>query len=218
MPDEREHERSLDVKPKCLGKACVKRQAGLCKHGPASKPEAHGLALVDGGVEEKLTAAAVPRVERRSKLRLLLMQDKAQSLVEFALTVPALLLVVTGIAAFGIAFNNYMMLTEATSVGARQLTVSRGQTTDPCKTFANAVYAAAPMLKTSSLTFSITLNGVPYPGTTCIGTSTSGAPSNMVLGTNAVATVTYPISVSVYGMKIIAVGSVITAQTTELMQ
>ena len=166
----------------------------------------------------KNAPAATPRVERRSKLRLMLMQDKGQSLVEFALTVPFLLLVVTAIAAFGIAFNNYMVLTEATSVGARQLTVSRGQTTDPCKTFSGAVYAAAPMLKQANLTFTMSLNGSTYNGTSCSGSPTSGAPANMILGTNAVVTVTYPVSVTVYGMKVIPVGTLLTAQLTELMQ
>ena len=159
-----------------------------------------------------------PRVERRSKLRQLLIQERGQSLVEFALTVPFLLLVVTGIAAFGVAFNNYMMLTEATSVGARQLTVSRGQTTDPCKTFSNAVYAAAPLLRPANLTFSISLNGIAYPGATCNSQSTTtGAAANMVLGTNAIVTVTYPVSVTVYGFKVVP-ASTLTAQLTELMQ
>ena len=151
--------------------------------------------------------------------RRLSQREEGQSLVEFALTVPVLLLVVTGIAAFGIAFNNYMMLTEATSVGARQLTVSRGQTLDPCNTLSTAVYAAAPMLKKTSLTFTISLNGSSYTGTSCSsGSSTSGAAAHMVLGTNAVVTVTYPVSVTVYGMKVIPAGSLLTAQTTELMQ
>jgi len=144
--------------------------------------------------------------------------DDGQSLVEFALALPALLLVVTGIAAFGIAFNNYIMLTEATAVGARQLTVSRGQTLDPCNTFSSAVYAASPLLKQANLTFTVTLNGTAYSGTSCSGTSTSGAPANMILGTNATVTVSYPVSVTVYGLKIVPAGSLLMAKTTELMQ
>jgi len=145
-------------------------------------------------------------------------RDDGQSLLEFALALPVLLLVVTGIAAFGLAFNNYILLTEATAVGARQLTVSRGQTLDPCATFSGAVLAAAPLLKQADLTFSISLNGSTYTGTTCSGTSTSGAPSNMILGTNAVVTVTYPFSLNVYGLKIVPTGTLLTAKTTELMQ
>ncbi len=158
------------------------------------------------------------KVERRSSLRELLLREDGQSLVEFAVTLPGLLLVVTGIMAFSIAFNNYMTLTEAVSVGARQLTVSRGQTLDPCQTFSSAVYAAAPLLKQSNLIFKISLNGNTYMGTSCSGTLTSGAPANMILGTSTVVTVTYPVSLNLYGIKILPSGSLLMAQTTELMQ
>ena len=160
----------------------------------------------------------IARVERWLRLRELPLRGDGQSLVEFALALPVLLLVVTGILAFGLTFNNYIILTEATAVGARQLTVSRGQTQDPCQTFSSAVYAAAPLLKQSNLVFTISLNGNAYSGTSCSGTSTSGAPSNMILGTNAVATVTYPFTLNVYGMKIVPAGSLLLATTTELMQ
>jgi len=155
---------------------------------------------------------------RRRGVLYLVRRDDGQSIVEFALTLPVLLLVVTAIGAFGIAFNNYIILTEATSVGARQLTVSRGQTLDPCQTFSRAVYAAAPLLKQSSLTFTISLNGNQYTGTTCAGSATSGAPSNMILGTNAVVTVTYPLSLSLYGLRVVPTASLLTAKVTELMQ
>ncbi len=195
-------------RPACSPETCSKKQAGMCSKDQL-RPQ--------GNTTEKATSG-MPRVERRSKLRQLLIQDKGQSLIEFALTAPFLLMLVTGIAAFGIAFNNYLMLTEAVSVGARQLTVSRGQTTDPCKTFSNAVYAAAPLLRQSNLTFTISLAGTAYPGTTCSGSATAGAPSNMVLGTNAIVMVTYPVSVTIWGLKVVPTGSVLTAQLTELMQ
>ena len=67
-------------------------------------------------------------------------------MVEMALVLPVLLLVLTGILTFGLAFNNYVILTEATSVGARALAISRGATTDPCATASSAVIAAAPLL------------------------------------------------------------------------
>ena len=171
---------------------------------------------------EGYTLVEVQAEYRHSKERRILGycvgDESGQSMVELALTLPALLLVVTGLMAFGVTFNNYMILTDATAVGARQLTVSRGQTTDPCQTLANAVYAAAPLLKQASLVFKVTLNGTVYTGTTCSGSATSGAPSNMVLGTNAVVTVTYPYTLNMYGLKLAATGAVLTAQTTELMQ
>lgn len=158
----------------------------------------------------------IARVERRWMLRELPHQTDGQSLVEFALALPIMLMIVTGIMAFGVVFNHYIMLTEATSVGARQLTVSRGQTLDPCQTFSAAVVAAAPLLKTSSLTFTLTLNGDTYTGTSCSGTTTTGAPADMVLGTNAVAKVTYPYSLGIF--RSIVSNGLLTAQMTELMQ
>jgi Flp pilus assembly protein TadG len=138
-------------------------------------------------------------------------------MIEFALALPMLLLVVAGICTFGLAFDNYSMLTEATAVGARQLAISRGQTLDPCQTVANAVYAAAPLLTPSSMTFRISLNGTPYAGTSCAGTTTSGAPFNMVLGSNAVVTVTYPFNLPVF-RNFVTANYTLTAQTAELMQ
>ena len=144
--------------------------------------------------------------------------EEGSSLIEFAVTLPVLLLLVTGILVFGVAFSNYIMLNEATAIGARQLAISRGQTLDPCKTVVNAVYAAAPLLVSANLTVTITLNGQSYAGmTTCSGTSTSGAPANMILGTNAVVKVTYPCSLSLFG-DLISSGFLLTAQTTEQMQ
>jgi Flp pilus assembly protein TadG len=121
--------------------------------------------------------------------------DDGQSMVEFALCLPPLLLIVTGIFTFGIALNNYLVLTNATSVAARQLSISRlPTTTDPCALTAAAIYAAAPNLKQSSLTVSITLNGVSYPATT---TCTS-ATANLLQGKSAQVTVSYPCTLVVY--------------------
>ena len=57
--------------------------------------------------------------------------DRGQSLVEFAVCLPVLLLILTGIFTFGIALNNYLMMTNAVSIGARYLAISRGQTSYP---------------------------------------------------------------------------------------
>lgn len=94
-------------------------------------------------------------------------------LIETAVCLPVLMTVVTGIFTFGIAMNNYLLLTDATNVGARQLAISRGQTTDPCKTASTAVIAATPILKSSNLTFNYVFNGTAYSGTTCSSSSPS---------------------------------------------
>jgi len=125
--------------------------------------------------------------------------EDGQSIIEFALCLPALLLIVTGIFTFGIALNNYLILTNATSVAARQLSISRLQTTDPCALTSAAVFAAAPTLKQANLTFAYMLNGTPYSGTTCSsGSTTSGAAANLVQGKSVQLTVSYPCSLAVY--------------------
>ncbi len=189
--------------------ACLKQQSGECARKYDAQPS-------DDGLEKKVGSTTSARVGSRSKVRELPHRNDGQSLVEFALAVPLLLMIVTGITAFGVVFNHYIMLTEATSVGARQLAVSRGQTLDPCQTFSAAVSAAAPLLKTSSLTFTLTLNGDTYTGTSCSGSVTSGAPADMVLGTSAVVKVTYPYSLGIF--RSIVSNGLLTAQTTELMQ
>jgi Flp pilus assembly protein TadG len=139
-------------------------------------------------------------------------------MVEMALVLPVLLLVVTGILTFGLAFNNYVMLTEATSVGARALAISRGQTTDPCATASSAVYAAAPLLASSKLSFTFVLNGTTYTGASCSsGSSTTGAAGNLKQGAYASVTVTYPCSLAVYGTDY-APNCSLQSQISELVQ
>jgi Flp pilus assembly protein TadG len=145
-------------------------------------------------------------------------KEQGQAMVEVALVLPILLLVLTGIFALGLAFNNYLILTEATNVGARALAISRGSTTDPCATTSSAVIAAAPLLVAANLTFTFGLNGTTYSGTSCSsGSTTTGAAANLVQGGNALVTVTYPCSLAVYGANY-APSCVLQAQITELIQ
>ena len=145
-------------------------------------------------------------------------EDSGQAAVELALCLPILLLVVMGILTFGLAINNYIMLTDATGVGARAMAISRGQTTDPCSTASAAIYAAAPLLTPDSLTFTFNLNGTTYTGASCSsGSTTTGAASHLVQGLPAKVTVTYPCVLQVYGTDY-APGCSLQAQTTELVQ
>jgi Flp pilus assembly protein TadG len=144
--------------------------------------------------------------------------EAGQSLIEFALCLPPLFLLMTGIFAFGIAIGNYVTLTNGTSEAAMQLGISRGQTLDPCAIVSAAVYAAAPSLKQSSLTFAYVLNGTPYSGTTCSSVSTTtGAAGNLVQGKTAQVTVTYPCTLKLYNANNFP-NCVLTAKTTELVQ
>lgn len=53
--------------------------------------------------------------EKRARIR----RERGQTMVEFTLVLPIFLLLVFGIAQFGIAFNNYVQLTDAVRAGAR---------------------------------------------------------------------------------------------------
>jgi Flp pilus assembly protein TadG len=54
-----------------------------------------------------------------------LRRNEGQAAVEMALILPILVVLVLAIAQFGIAFNNYLTLTDATRAGARKAAVSR---------------------------------------------------------------------------------------------
>ncbi|MGH9895513.1 MAG: TadE/TadG family type IV pilus assembly protein [bacterium] len=52
-------------------------------------------------------------------------REQGQALTEFALILPLLVVLLFGIIQFGIAFNNYVTLTDAVRAGARQGAVGR---------------------------------------------------------------------------------------------
>jgi Flp pilus assembly protein TadG len=145
--------------------------------------------------------------------------ESGQSLVEFAMVLPAFLLVVTGIFAFGVAFTNWLVLTDATSLGGRTVSISRGNTLDPCATASNAVAGAAPGLTTSSITYTYLINGTPYTGTSCSSSSTTtGAAGNLVQGGSLVLTTSYPCQISVFGNKNLIANCTMKASVKELVQ
>lgn len=116
------------------------------------------------------------------------------ALVETAVTMPIILLVMTGIFSFSVALHQKLALAEAVSAGGRVLAVERGDT-DPCQKATDAIYAAAPTLSRSNMTISYTLNGVAVGSgvTNCANTP------NMVTNGAAQIVATYPISVGIYG-------------------
>jgi Flp pilus assembly protein TadG len=85
-----------------------------------------------------------------------LKNERGQTLVEFALVLPILVVLVLAIAQFGVAFNNYVTLTDAARAAARKGAVSResGQA-GACQA---AGYAAGGDL-TASYPYSISLLG-----------------------------------------------------------
>lgn len=140
-------------------------------------------------------------------------------MIEFALTLPVMLLVVTGILTFGLALNNYISLTDATNTAARQLSISRGNTSDPCALVAGVVQNAAPFLTAGNISYTITLNSKAYSGSTCSSTSpTTGAAGNMVAGAPMTLQISYPCNLQVFRMNYVPNNCQLSAMTTEVMQ
>jgi Flp pilus assembly protein TadG len=130
----------------------------------------------------------------RARLR---MGDEGNAIVEFALILPVLMTLLTGILSFGSAMMNYQELTNATAVGAQALVINRSSTTDPCQTVFNAMVADAPTLVPSKINLTVTMGGTAVNAQSC-----SGDQSNLVQGGSVTVTALYPCNIGVYGVTI----------------
>jgi Flp pilus assembly protein TadG len=173
------------------------------------------------GIHKISKSAAAPGVcaEARSGAKRALARardEHGQSLVEFGLTMPLLFLLLLGTIKFGIVLHDYLELTNATNIGAQLLSISRGQTPDPCTTTSGAVFQAAPFLAQANLKFTIVLNGI----TAANGIASPSCPSaksNLVASAPAQVTITYPCDLKFFGINL-APSCILTAQTVGAIQ
>ena len=100
-------------------------------------------------------------------------------MTEFALALPILAMLLFAVIQFGIAFNNYVTLTDATRAGARRAAVGR-QLSNPTGACQTAVRSSASDLNASSLTASCTSTWQP--------------------GADVAVTATYPYKISLLGL------------------
>lgn len=142
--------------------------------------------------------------------------ERGQAYLEFILAAPLLLALLTAVFAFGVAFDHYLALRFATNTGAQLLSISRGQTTDPCKTASQAVYSAAPQLAQSNLKFSIVLDGTSVTSNSA-NPSCSGSQEYLVQSQAAQVTVTYPCNLAIFGLNPVT-NCALTAQSTVFIQ
>jgi hypothetical protein len=80
--------------------------------------------------------------------------ERGQSMTEFALVLPLMVVLLFGIIQFGITFNNYITLTDAVRAGARKGAVSRHEQ-DPVGVTVDQVRRAATDLKPADLQVSV---------------------------------------------------------------
>jgi Flp pilus assembly protein TadG len=156
-----------------------------------------------------LEAHVTPRFAGLRILSLLGSGERGSALVEIALILPMLLVLITGLCAFGVAFNNELTLTSAVGAGGQYLQLIRTSTTDPCADTLNAIESAAPGLNGSKISLTFNLNGTPASGNSCAGDQ-----SDLVQGAPVTITATYPCSLPIYGLNL-GSGCQLSAKVTE---
>jgi len=124
-----------------------------------------------------------------------LRSEQGQSLTEFALALPVLALLLFAVIQFGIVFNNYVTLTDATRAGARKAAVGR-QLANPQNDTVQAVRNSASDLTQSKLNVSVTSTWQP--------------------GSDVAVTATYPYSISLLGL-VVKTGN-LSSTTTERVE
>ncbi len=105
--------------------------------------------------------------------------ERGQTLTEFAIVLPILALLLFGVIQFGIAFNNYITLTDAVRAGARKGAVGR-HLQNPQAAVQQSVRNASTDLKLSDLQVSVT--------------------SPWTQGSDVTVTATYPYSINLLGL------------------
>jgi Flp pilus assembly protein TadG len=134
-------------------------------------------------------------VKLRSRRKIEIGSERGQSLTEFALALPILALLLFAVIQFGIVFNNYVTLVDATRAGARKGAVGREQQ-NPASAVTTEVRHSASDLKQSDLNVTVTSTWQPASDVTV--------------------TATYPYSISLLGM--VVKSGRISSSTTERVE
>ncbi len=142
-------------------------------------------------------------------------KEDGGALVEMALTAPLLVALLVGMSSFGIAYKNQIVLTQATGIAAQYLAQIRTSSTNPCSDVFSALTNAAPGLTPSSLSVTVTMNGVTP---TQSGNSCSGSQTDLVQGQPITVYATYPCSLptlQMYNQKFLGGTCSLAAKVTE---
>lgn len=130
-------------------------------------------------------------MNRRTPIR----SEQGQTMAEFAIVLPVLVVLLFGVIQFGILFNNYVTLTDAVRAGARTAAVSRNDA-NPTGATTAAVRTSAADLNQSSLGVTVSSGWAP--------------------GTDVTVTATYPYSISLLGW--VVTSGVLSSKTTERVE
>ena len=143
-------------------------------------------------------------------------REDGQALVEFALVLPILLMVATGMTSFGLVFYHYITIEDAVRAGARTLSLGRGNTApapnDPCSQAIKETYNSAIDADLQQNKIALVVNGIPMTAG-CAGTGT-----NWTQGNQVTVTATVPCSINIIGLNLSCPGGNITAQATDALE
>ena len=124
--------------------------------------------------------------------------ERGQALTEFALVLPIIALLLFGVIQFGIAFNNYITLTDAVRAGARKGAVARHLTVNREAAVEQTVIDAATDLDPTDLDVTV------------------GVSPGWEQGADVTVTATYPYSINLLGVPI--KNGLLTSTTTERVE
>jgi Flp pilus assembly protein TadG len=130
-------------------------------------------------------------------IRSKLLRPDGQAMVEFVIVLPVLVMLLLGIAQFGLAFHNYLSITDATRVGARAAAVKR--TSGACAAATTAIQNTVSAKQWETISSRITCT----------------APDGTDTGDPVKVTVKYPYSIGLPGFS--ASGN-LTANATERLE
>jgi Flp pilus assembly protein TadG len=125
--------------------------------------------------------------------------ERGQTAVEFALVAPILIILVLGIMQFGVAFHDYVTITDAARAGARQAVIARLAGGD-FTAAQQAVYNAA--------------GGLDHPPLVV----TVDDPTPLTAGSTVTVTATYPYSINIPLLGLTVVSGNLTATAKEQLE
>lgn len=161
---------------------------------------------------ERTMKRTVKRATRRNR-------EDGAAVVEFALVLPVLFLVIFGAVQLGWLINNYLLLTDAASVGAHLLASERGYAT-PYSDTEQAILSATSTLK-NTLTITLSVGGTTCTSDTACASALGTQTQPPAAGTQASVSFSYafsaPFKGALYSLKSMMPSS-LSATMSELVQ
>ena len=116
--------------------------------------------------------------------------EEGTELVEFAIVVPGLMIVLTGVASFALAFYSLQQLGNATTTAVQLVAADQGLVSDPCATAQSSVQSTLPNWTPGKFSYEMWV--VSTSGTTTYSSTSSGGNTTFSCtavgwGTNGVA-------------------------------